>query len=45
MDENDFTLSTRLVDTTPPATTRPGSEDCTSDTCGSTPGTVGVALC
>ncbi|WP_280118604.1 hypothetical protein [Microbispora triticiradicis] len=40
----DFRLDVRLV-ATGPAITRADTEDCTSDNCGDTPGSAGIANC
>jgi hypothetical protein len=44
MDQSDFTLNVRLVDGGAPLVSV-GTEDCTSDGCGATPGSAGIANC
>jgi hypothetical protein len=44
MDESGYTLSVRLVDGGTPFVGA-ATEDCTSDTCGATPGSAGIANC
>ncbi|WP_405141231.1 hypothetical protein OG589_29940 [Sphaerisporangium sp. NBC_01403] len=44
MEPTDFRLDVRLA-ATGPAVTRVDTEDCTSDNCGTTPGSAGVANC
>ena len=44
MDPSEFTLDVRLV-ATGPAVTSVATEDCTSDNCGDTPGSAGIANC
>ncbi|WP_326822607.1 hypothetical protein [Streptosporangium sp. NBC_01756] len=44
MEPNAFSLDVRLVPTGA-ATTMVGSEDCTNDGCGDTPGSAGIANC
>lgn len=44
MDQSDFTLNVRLVDGGPTLVSY-ATEDCTSDTCGATPGSAGIANC
>ncbi|MEO5873732.1 MAG: FxLD family lanthipeptide [Streptosporangiaceae bacterium] len=44
MDASEFRLNVRLVDAGPVASAIP-SADCTSDGCGDTPGSAGLANC
>jgi len=44
MEQSEFTLDVRLV-TAGPAATAPGSDDCTDDGCGQTPGSAGITSC
>ena len=44
MEPSDFRLDVRLI-STGPAVTGTSSEDCTSDGCGDTPGSAGIADC
>ena len=44
MEASDFTLDVRLV-ASGPAVTGSDTEDCTSDNCGDTPGSAGIAHC
>lgn len=44
MNTADFTLDVRLVDAGP-AVIAVDTEDCTSDNCGDTPGSAGIANC
>jgi FxLD family lantipeptide len=44
MEPSEFTLNVRLVKAGP-AIVGADSEDCTSDGCGDTPGSVGIADC
>ncbi|MEU9891318.1 hypothetical protein [Sphaerisporangium sp. NPDC051011] len=44
MQQSDFSLDVRLVKAGP-AITGVDTEDCTSDNCGDTPGSAGIANC